>query len=578
VTEVASTPDPPPTGSRPRWLIPVLVGGFLLQFAWRLYLAWPVIRPIAHGDEDGYLLGARVLAGGPDATLPSWSIMRPIGYPLLLTPAYWFAEDPVRVYQIAHVINAVLMAATFPLLYLLARRLFDLARGWAAGITFVLATLPSLVFFSQFALTDALLPALVLMQLLFLYGQFADPSDRAGRWYAIGGGVVAAYAANTHVRGLVMLVVGAAAVALGTWRRWIPRAQTIAYYGSALGVFAMGWLANTWLEDQLFAGQAFSANGRVVQRLTSIKGLGQTICNGAGQVWYLCTSTYGLAAIGLAAAGWAVYRREGSRALRMVYGAALVITVGIAMATAAGTPVEGRVNNQVYGRYLAMLVGFFTLVAVVALIRASRRRAAWLVIGGTAITVLSIAAVLAYAARFMGHETYVSFDAPELSFLSGDWTGLHILRMTLYAIGFMVLFAALLAFVRLRSATLAAVMVLNVVAMVAITDNISLAWARDQYSDAIPQLVHDVGIQPGQSIVEASTIGWWVNLRHQHEVYWQALPRFDPLGPAPTAQYVVASTHSGKPTDWDGTRYGYTLVLTHDEGVNGNWAVWRKSP
>ena len=131
----------------------LLVGGYLLQVGWRLYLSWPITGPIAHADEDGYLLGARVLAGGAGATLPSWSIMRPIGYPLVLTPAYWLAEQPVHVYQIVHVINALLMAATFPLIYLFARRLFELSRTWSAGLAFVLATLPSMVFFGQFVRT-----------------------------------------------------------------------------------------------------------------------------------------------------------------------------------------------------------------------------------------------------------------------------------------------------------------------------------------------------------------------------------------------------------------------------------------
>ena len=45
----------------------------------------------------------------------------------------------------------------------------------------------------------------------------------------------------------------------------------------------------------------------------------------------------------------------------------------------------------------------------------------------------------------------------------------------------------------------------------------------------------------------------------------------------PSARYVVAGTDSGKPTDWDGTKYGYSLVLTYHEGNNGNWAVWRRS-
>jgi 4-amino-4-deoxy-L-arabinose transferase-like glycosyltransferase len=583
-TEVAATPGV----SRPRAWLALLACGFLLQVAWRVYLSWPLTGPIAHADEDGYLLGARVLAGQAGATLPPFSIMRPIGYPLMLTPAYWFADDPAHVYWGVHLINALLMALTFPLIYLLARRLFDLDRLWSAGLAFVLATLPSMVFFSQFALTDALLPAIVMALMLTVHGMFTATGRRAV-WYAVGAGAVAAYGANTHVRGQVMLVVLVAVVALGAWRRWIPWASAVACFGTAAVVFILGYLGNKWLEDQLFENGAFSADGRVLERLTSLKGVVRIICNGSGQVWHLSTSTYGLAALGLAAAAWALWRREGPRPTRIVYGMTLAITIGIALATAAGTPNEGRVNNHVYGRYIAMFAAFWALVGIVALARAGRRRAAWLVADGSAITLLSLGAVLAYAGRRMRHESYVNFDSPELSFLAGDFRALHWFQMTGYAIVFMAIFAALLVGClpldrarqgirsRIAVATMAATMVLNLVAMVVITDEISRAWHDSQYRPAIPRLVADAGVRPGDTIIEDSTIHWWINMRHQREVYWQHMPSFDPAKGAPPtpAMFVVAT--AAKPTDWDGNRYGYTLVLRFAEGGYGTWAVWRRA-
>jgi hypothetical protein len=116
-------------------------------------------------------------------------------------------------------------------------------------------------------------------------------------------------------------------------------------------------------------------------------------------------------------------------------------------------------------------------------------------------------------------------------------------------------------------------MVLSLVAMVFITDHISRTWANDQYNTTVAQLVRDAGVRPGDSVAEASNVGWWVNLRHQREVYWAALPRFDPKGAPPDGvMFVVVPV--GQPMDWDGTRYGYTLVLRCHE-ANGNWAVWR---
>ncbi len=579
-----------PAGNRTAvwWLI--LLVGFGLQVAWRLHLSLPLTGPVAHGDEDGYLLGARVLSGGPTATLPSWSIMRPMGYPLLLAPIYWFVQNPAQVYVGAHIVDALLMAANFPLLYLLGRRLFGCGRVWSAAVAFVLATLPSLVFFSEFALTDALLPELLMLVLLAIHGMV---TGKRTLWYGALGGAVVGYAANTHVRGLVMLVVLGAVVVLGWWRQWLTRSTALVTAGVGAVVFLIGHAVNNWLQQQLFPTGAVTVDTRVLDRLTSFTGLFRVLADGGGQIWHLCTSTYGLAALGLAATILMLVRREGPRATRIVLGAALVMNLGIALATAAGIPDEGRVNNHVYGRYVAMFAGVWSLVAVVALARASWRRSLALVIGGTAIVLATFGIVEAYAHTRMLHEKYVDFDAPELSFLSGDFNHLHIYRMTLYAVGFMVVFALLLTGWRAARAwdrggsgarrwwafaALTGTLVLNLVAMVSITDNISAAWGDQQYHPGPAQLVRDAHVVPGSTIAEATNLPWNINQRHQREVYWTPLVPFDPTKGAPPGdpEYVIATTGAHQRTDWNGKRYGYTVDLSYSEGKYLTWVVWQR--
>ncbi len=571
-----------PAHDRPLLWFLVLSLGFALQVAWRLHLSLPLTGPIAHGDEDGYLLGARVLAGGPAATLPAWSIMRPMGYPLLLAPVYWFVQQPEQVYVGVHVVNALLMAANFPLLYLLGRRLFGCGQVWSAAVAFVLATLPSLVFFSQFALTDALMPELLMVVLLAVH---AMVTGRRAVGYGVAGGAVVGYAANTHVRGLVMLVVLALVVVLGLWRRWLPRSAALATGIAAVVVYLIGHAINSWLEKQLFPTGAVVVDDRVLQRLTTLGGLFRVLADGSGQIWHLCASTYGLAGIGLAATVVMLVRREGPRPTRIVLGTALVMNAGVALATAAGIPDEGRVNNHVYGRYVAMFAGVWALVAVVALARASWRRSALLVAGASAIVFATFAIVELYARHKMLHERYVNFDAPELSFLSGDFNHLHIYRMTAYAIGFMILFALCLTGWRAARAwdpsaakgrrwwafaALSGTLILNLVAMVSITNGISAAWGDDQYHPGPAQLVRDAHVAPGSTIAEATNLPWNINQRHQREVYWAALAAFDPTKGAPADQprYVIG-------TDWNGRKYGYVASYTYQESRYLTWVVWR---
>ena len=54
----------PPAPDRRRWLVALLVGGFLLNLGWRLWIARQLFAPIVFGDESRYLMFARVLSGG----------------------------------------------------------------------------------------------------------------------------------------------------------------------------------------------------------------------------------------------------------------------------------------------------------------------------------------------------------------------------------------------------------------------------------------------------------------------------------------------------------------------------------
>jgi hypothetical protein len=47
--------------------------------------------PLATPDESAYLIAARVFAGGGPANF-SYSTLYPAGYPLLITPVFWFTK------------------------------------------------------------------------------------------------------------------------------------------------------------------------------------------------------------------------------------------------------------------------------------------------------------------------------------------------------------------------------------------------------------------------------------------------------------------------------------------------------
>jgi hypothetical protein len=594
--EAVERPTPGRERARPgRWLA-VLAAGFVLQVAWRLYLYLPLIGPTAHADEDGYLFAARVTGGGPNAMLPAWSIMRAIGYPLILSPIHWFVQDPTAVYRGVHIVNAIVGALIFPLVYLLGRRMFDFGRWPAAGIAFVLATLPSAVFFGEFALTDAFLPTLVLFMLVALHGMVAS-SGRAALWYGAFTGAAAGYAANTHVRGQVMIVVICGVIVVAIARKWVTLATGIVAATAAGVVYVAGLLANTWLEAHMFANGSFVVDNRIFDRLTSVNGVLGVVIDAGGQLWHLSTSTWGLGGIGLVAGVFALVRREGPRATRIVLGVALAVTVGIALATATGIPyeTEKRVNNHVYGRYVAIFAAFWVLVGVVALLQATTRRAIQLAAAASALVVGTIAVVAVFWGDWMRRGIYVNFDSPELSFLTRNWKHLQYFRVTAIVVVLIAMFALLLpqwpkiarigagwwknrgGVSLVAAGVIGAVMLYNLAGTAVITRRISQLWVDMEYHSGALQL-KDAGIRPGDKVVQATTsISWMTALRDQHQIYWESVQSFDPLNGAPPGnpKFVIASTGTGKPTDWYGWDHGYEEVMRFKDGYAGFCVVWK---
>ncbi len=96
VTETRPMAVPLPSRNR---TLRLLAFGWLAQAVLRFGLAWHRLGPVAHPDEAGYLVAARLLAGGPGADLSGHTFYQG-GYPLLLAPVFWATDDPVLSYRL----------------------------------------------------------------------------------------------------------------------------------------------------------------------------------------------------------------------------------------------------------------------------------------------------------------------------------------------------------------------------------------------------------------------------------------------------------------------------------------------
>ena len=203
-----------------RWALLVAVG-WLVEFGLRVWFSRGQSVPLANPDESAYLIAGRVLAGGP-ATDFSYSTLYQAGYPLLIAPVYWFTSNTVTVYHAVLVINAAISALLMPLAYVMGRRL-GLVRPAAYAVAAVAALLPAGLFYSEFAMTDAIYPVLVLAWLLTVHTWLTARSARGQYAAAAGSALLAGYAYAVHSRGAVIVLSYVAVGLLIAWRRLAPR-------------------------------------------------------------------------------------------------------------------------------------------------------------------------------------------------------------------------------------------------------------------------------------------------------------------------------------------------------------------
>ena len=419
---------PPKRGLQARRWGLLLVVGWLVQAGLRAWLSRMQTVPLSTPDEEAYLIAARVLAGGAPANF-SYSTLYPAGYPVLIAPVYWFTHNPVTVYRAVLMINAAISAAVLPLAYLAGRRL-RLDRPMAYGVATAAALLPAALFYSEFAMTDAIYPVLVLGWLLAVHSWLTASSVRGRYAAAAGSALLAGYADAVHSRGLVIVVVYVMLGAVIAWRRLAPRG-TVPVAAVALAIPL--WVASVLdgrLARVMYPSGSRSLGGEIIIRLKHPHTILLVAEEAAGQMWRFVLDGWGVAGIGLVAAVAVLVRRGVRTDLKIMAAVSLVVTLAIAVTAPAALP---PTQSQAWasGRYLdGMIVAFFVVGAAV-LLRADRRQI--LVYGACLVppTLVAGIAVFAYSggsvptAGFGG-----AFTFAEPAVLTQNWTQANLFLAT----------------------------------------------------------------------------------------------------------------------------------------------------
>ncbi len=560
-----------------RWVL-LLVAGWVCQAGLRAWFGRMQVMPLANPDETAYLIAARVLAGGPGADL-SGSTLYPGGYPLLITPVYWFTSNPNAVYHAVLAINSAISAAIMPLGYLACRRL-GLDRPAAYGAAAVAALVPAGFFYSQYAMTDAVFPVITLAWLLATHSWLTATSTRGRYAAAAGSALLAGFAYMVHSRGLVILAGYAAVGVFMLWRRPAARATVAAAALITLATVGAAWTLNRYLASAMYPQGARSLSGQMATRLHSVQGAIHVLEMAAGQLWRLVLDSWGIAGIGLVAALVVVVRRDIRTDLRIMAGLAVAVAAAVACTAPAALPSD-QSQTWASGRYLDGMIVTFFLVGAVVLVRAGRRALLGSAVCVTALFVLAATTVAIYAGASLPTSGFGSaFNFAEPAVLTQNWTQASVLLASAVTLGLLATWIGLAVAGRRWRAVVPllgiCVAVTSLVAVAQMTSQVSRASTAAAEAVNVP--VGADGVRPGEQVAVASDVAWqaWVPLAYQ--VSWTELVVFDFPGQSVPAGVTAVempwpagqSAQSG----WPHAPAGWRVVASNQAG---GWVLWRKA-
>ena len=564
---------------RRNWLFTLLlVAGWLAQAGLRAWFSRGQALPLDNPDETAYLVAARVLGGGPGADF-SGNTLYQGGYPLLITPVYWFTSSPTAVYHAVLLINAAVSAAVMPLGYLACRRL-GLGRPAAYGVAMVAALLPAGFFYSGYAIADAIFPVITLAWLLAIHSWLVATSPRARYAAAVGAAALSGYAYAVHSRGLVLLAGYAAVGVFIAWRRPAARVSAAAAALTTVVTVGAGWALDRYLASALYPEGTRNLSSQLVTRLESVYGAIHVAEMAGGQLWRLVLDSWGIAGIGVVAAVAAIARRGVRTDLRVMASLAVGVTVLIACTTSAALP-AAQTQTWASGRYLDGMVVTFFLVGAVVLLRAAARPILAFAACVAGFTILAAVTVGVYAGMSLPTGFGKRFNFGEPAVLAQDWSQASVLVASAAALVLLLLwvvFALLARRVRVLAwvlgAAVAAVSLVAVAQITAYCSGVDNSWAQAMGASELAAIG---GLKPGEQIAVAYGISGDLRLAQAFEVSSKQVQFYNLKRQPPPADATVveAAWPTGQPAwmSWPGAPAGWRVVAANRFG---GWVAWRR--
>jgi hypothetical protein len=347
--------------------------GFAVVVGVRLWTSWG--REIYHmtPDEPAQMAIARFVGGGnAHWNMFDHSTWRP-GYGTLISPLWWFTDDPTTVFRCALGANALLGGVSFLLLWMIARRLTSMSRLLCVLATLAVCLAPMVLFTTDWVWSEALVSVLYLGGFLALLRFHDSPTLRRGLLAA----ALAVAGYGTHSRILPLAVVVAGVVAVNVYRRRMTIARGAAVLAGLAGFYGAASWYSEFVVDRLWE-RPLSRNSYGGVRDQAAK-VGATLVSVVGQLWYQLVVTAGVFGVGAIVLVSAARRRDrpgeaaavgdapaaADRAPTTADARLTIAAVGSLMALSMVFMADRwRPDQLVYGRYSDAIVGPVLLVGL----------------------------------------------------------------------------------------------------------------------------------------------------------------------------------------------------------------------
>lgn len=385
VADPAALSDRPAVAAGPFWNVAAVISVVTLLVL-NIIVSRTAIAPRTPWDEIAPLQMARELAGQGPVSQMSGAGYYP-GWGILLTPIWWFTQDPAQVYAATiGVVIALAMITILPLMQI--ARLLGLTSAQAVTAAALTLSVPARTVNADYTLAENLLALLVACSALAAFRLWQRPSPLTLVLFILA--VTAAYL--THTRALAVVLAAAVWLLLFVLRDW-----RVTVGGATLLVGGY-WLVKLLVAEitvpMLLSG--FGQGELLGDKLENLAP-GPFFRVAFAQAWGQFAGSFGVTALGLVVLAFFVWREL--RTLRVgpygfMAGLLFIASVVSVIAWSNAGPQE-RFDAQVYTRYIDPFAVLAMLLGVVALLRVVRRPlllvAAGLVVVDTAVVLLKVA-------------------------------------------------------------------------------------------------------------------------------------------------------------------------------------------